>query len=207
MWLNICCAGVAMYQWACTEPDESGQRYIPSVRDRDALTVDTAGEELNIYSLPKNLCEACYGRVVEIEYCYRYNNMMAGPAVFNWTVLILKQQSISQSSLTIRDIIAIESHSNSTNCTESGMCCDVTGVNRNLKLSRDFAFGVTGPSQGNTHSASLLGFHESQTQYRVNTTQISISGQTLLVCSRIHNAPVVQRGLHMLWFVLGTSLI
>ena len=200
MLICIIDTGVAQYQWACTEPDEAGLRYIPDVRDRDLLTATTAEDQLNVYLLPQNLSEACYGRIVEIEYCYQYNTTMSGPAVFKWTVLISKQQLSSQ-NYRITDRIVIESHSNSTNCTKAGMCCDVTRVNRNLNLSINFVFGVTGPSQGNTHSATLLGFHESASpQYHVNTVQQSGAGQNV---STLPSTPVVQRGLRMLWFVIS----
>ena len=192
---------LSIYQWACTEPNEAGQRYVPSARDRGAVTTGTLTEHLNIYPLPQNLSEACYGRIVEIEYCYQYDTTLIGPAVFKWTVLILEQQTMSQSEFTITDRIVIESHSNSANCTKAGMCCDVTRVNRNLNLSRNFIFGVTGPSQGNAHSATLLGFHESASpQYHVNTVQQSGSGQNV---STLPSTPVLQRGLLMLWFVIG----
>ena len=41
--------GVAQYEWACTAPNDAGQRYIPSERDHNALTVTTIGGTLNIY--------------------------------------------------------------------------------------------------------------------------------------------------------------
>ena len=191
--------GVTQYQWACTEPDEAGQRYVPSARDRDVLTGTTAEDQLSVYLLPQNLSEACYGRIVEIEYCYQYNTTMSGPAVFKWTVLISKKQLSSQ-NYRITDRIVIESHSNNTNCTEAGMCCDVTRVNRNLNLSSDFVFGVTGPSQGNTHNATLLGFHDALPQYLVNTVQQGAAGRNV---STLPSTPVCQRGLRMLWFVIG----
>ena len=177
---------------------------MPSARDRGAVTTGTLTEHLNIYLLPQNLSEACYGRIVKLEYCYQYDTSVSGPAVFNWTVLILEQQTLSQSGFTIIDRIVIESHSNIANCIEVGMCCDVTRVNRNLNLSRNFIFGVTGPSQGNTHSALLLGFHEhTSPQYVVNTVLLSSDGLSLSVGSTLPSAQVDQRGLRMLWFVIG----
>ena len=198
-------AGVAVYQWACTEPDEAGLRYIPNVRDCDvSQTAVTAEDQLNVYLFPQNLSDACYGRIVEIEYCYQYSTTMIGPAVFNWTVLILEQQTMSQSGFTITDRIVIESHSNSANCTETGMCCDITRVSRNLNLLRNFVFGVTGPSQENTHSATLLGFHDTALpQYLVNTVLLYSAGLSLSVGSTLPTTPVAQRGLRMLWFVIG----
>ena len=199
MLICIIYTGVAQYQWTCTEPDEAGLRYIPNVRDHDVLTATTAEDQLNVYLLPQNLSEACYGRIVEIEYCYQYSNTVSGPAVFNWTVLISKEQLSSQ-NYRITDRMVIESHSNSANCTKTGMCCDVTRVNRNLNLSRNFVFGVTGPSQGKTHSATLLGFHGALPQYQINTVQQSGAGQNV---STLPSTPVLQRGLRMLWFVIG----
>ena len=39
--------GVAQYEWACTAPNDAGQRYIPSERDRNVLTATTDGNTLN----------------------------------------------------------------------------------------------------------------------------------------------------------------
>ena len=200
--------GVAQYQWACTESDEAGLRYVPSARDRDVVTVDTAEDQLSVYHLPQNLCKACYGKVIKIQYCYRYNTMMTEPAVFNWTVLLLKEQNMSQiggqSMLRITDRIIIESHSNSINCTE-GICCDETRVNESLNLSNKNSFGVTGPSQGNIHSATLLGFADSLSKYQVNITLLNSAEYNLSVGSTltVRHDSVVPRGLRMLWFVIG----
>ena len=82
------CTGAAQYQWTCTEPDDDGRRYIPSVRDRGELTVGTQAEVLYVYHVG-NLTENCHGEVTAIEYCYQYDSSGEGEAVFNWTVLIL----------------------------------------------------------------------------------------------------------------------
>ena len=39
--LISCCTGVAQYQWACTEPDTAGRRYVPSARERNVDTATT----------------------------------------------------------------------------------------------------------------------------------------------------------------------
>ena len=63
--------------------------------------------------------------------------------------------------------------------TSNGMrrCCNVEQIS-GFNLSVDFVFGVTGPSQGNTHSASLLGCHVSLSQYIVDTQQRVSAGQS-----------------------------
>ena len=196
--------GSAMYKWNCTEPDADGWRYIPSVRDRNVLTATTVGNRLNIYQLPANLCENCYGRIVAIEFCYQFSTTERGPAMFNWTVLILAK---SGSHFVILDTISIESCSDVANCSESGKCCDVTNVTIHLNLTRKFTFGVTESSQGNTHSASLLGYHDTLPQYRVGTVQLNNAGLSLSIGSTVPNVPVVQRGLRQLWFVVGIVII
>ena len=64
-------------------------------------------------------------------------------------------------------------------------------------------FGVTGSAQGNTHGATLLGFHDSLTQYHVDTVHLSRAAVTLSVGSAVPSTPVVMRGLRTLWFVIG----
>ena len=195
--------GSAMYRWNCTEPDADGWRYIPGIRDRNVPTVATVGHELLIYQLPPNLCKNCYGRVVAIEYCYQFSTTEKGSAVFNWTVLILEKR---RSYFTILDTISIESCSDVVNCSEPGKCCDVTYISTDINLTRNFTFGVTGSSQRNTHSASLLGYHDSQLNaslYKVNTVKISTAGLSLSVNSTVSSVPNVKQGLRMLWFVIG----
>ena len=188
-----------MYKWNCTEPDADGLRYIPSLRDHNVLSATTVGNELNIYQLPANLCENCYGRVVGIEYCYQFSTTAAGPAVFNWTVLILEKR---HSEFTILDTISIESCSDVANCSEPGKCCDVTNSFTHLNLTRKFTFGVTESSEGNTHNASLLGFADARSQYRVNTTKLGSAGLSLSVGSDVPSVQVAQTGIRMLWFVV-----
>ena len=179
---------------------------MPSVRNRDVLTTATSANEINIYEVDA-LNEACSGEVTAIEYCYRYDVSGAGEAVFNWTVLILEDTGASNFMIT--NSYAIESHLNSSssvNCSAASSgrkdCCDVDQIN-GFNLPDNFVFGVTGPSQGNTHSATLLGFHDTVTQYVVNTTQLARAGPTLSEGSTVPSTPVVQRGLRMLWFVIG----
>ena len=196
---------VCQYQWACTEPNENGQRYIPSERDRDVTTAITDGNTLLIYHVP-NLDADCYDPVTAIEYCYRYRSSDGtGPVTFNWTVLILEDAG---NNFVINSTYVIQSrHSQgSANCTISGQgqvtCCDVTNIER-FNLPTDFIFGVTESAQGNTHGATLLGYHDIFPQLRVNTVLLTKAGLTLSVGSTIHSSPPQQRGLRMLWFVIG----
>ena len=142
-----------------------------------------------------------------IEYCYQYDVGGAGEAVFNWTVLIL--EDTAGSNFRITNSYTIESRpdsSSSVNCGDGSSgrkeCCDVDQIN-GFNLPENFVFGVTGTSQGNTHSATLLGYFDTLPQYQVNTVIRSGTGQSLSVGSTVPSTPVVQRGLRMLWFVIG----
>ena len=86
------------------------------------------------------------------------------------------------------------------------VCCDRTNIER-FNLSMNFIFGVTESTQGNTHGATLLGFHDTLSQYRVNSVVLNRFELTLSVGSTIHSSPTVQRGLRMLWFVIGEFTI
>ena len=93
----------------------------------------------------------------------------------------------------------------SASCTNSGgqfTCCDVTDI-ESFDLPMNFIFGVTESAQGNTHEATLLGFSDALSQYRVNSVLLVKAGLTLSVGSPIRNSPPVPRGLRMLWFVIG----
>ena len=66
-------------------------------------------------------------------------------------------------------IIQSRPSENSANCTSTEdlqtICsCDVTII-ESFELPMNFIFGVTESSQGNTHSAALLGFSEALPQY------------------------------------------
>ena len=204
---SCCCIGGAQYQWNCTEPDNQGRRYIPSVRGRGELTDTTSPSELNVYHVG-NLTENCHGEVNAIEYCYQYNNSGEGEAVFNWTVLILESES--SGNFRITNLHIIESHPNSLNaenCTEgkgTGLrrCCDMKSVNSFI-LPIDFVFGVTASAQGNTHGATLLQFADALPQYHIHTVLLIRDAITLSVGSTIPNTSVVMSGLRMLWFVTG----
>ena len=150
----------------------------------------------------------CLGEVSAIEYCYQYTVGGQGEAIFNWTVLILENSQ--GDNFMITNLYAIDSRPDSLDsgsCMDinNGMrrCCDVEQIS-GFDLPVDFMFGVTGPSQGNTHSASLLGCHESLSQYIVDTQQRVSDGLSLSVGSTLSNdIQVVQRGLRQLWFVIG----
>ena len=64
---------ICQYQWNCTAPNENGQQYLPSVRERDATSTSTFSDILYIYCIP-NLDGDCYGPVTAIEYCYWYSS-------------------------------------------------------------------------------------------------------------------------------------
>ena len=199
-------AGVAQYQWACSEPNDAGQRYIPSERDRDVVTSTTIANTVNIYRV-ESLNGNCLGEVTAIEYCYEYTVSGQGEAVFNWTVLILENSQ--GGNFIITNLYAIDSRpdfldSGSCMNTSSGTrrCCDVEQIN-GFNLSVNFVFGVTGPSQGNTHSASLLGFSDALPQYRVTVVILNSAVLSLSVGSTVPSVPLVQRGLRMLWLVTG----
>ena len=203
---------VCRYEWACTEPDENGERYVPSERYRGASSVTTDGNLLHIYRVP-NLDASCYGPVTAIEYCYRYRSLAgSGQVTFNWTVLILEDTG---SNFMINNTYTIQSRPSegSASCTNSGSfigkiytCCDVTNIKR-FDLPMNFIFGVTESAQGNSHGAALLGHREGifYLQHRVGTILVSKDSVALSVGSTftIPSAPPNPGGLRMLWFVIG----
>ena len=180
------------------------------MRDRDVLTLPTNSAELYVYHVG-NLTENCHDEVTAIEYCYQYNSG-GGEDVFNWTVLILESEPGSR-NFQITNIHVIESHRNAGNCVNvSGgipqMKCCIKSVN-GFVLPMNFAFGVTGSAQGNTHGAMLLGFHWSLSQYDVNTAQIprSVVEQrasiTVGSMFTLEENQFTNGSLRMLWFVVG----
>jgi hypothetical protein len=194
--------GAAKYNWSCTESDDEGCRYIPSItlRDHEGVQHAATGNELYIYRLPE-LNAPCYGRVIAIEYCYQFNDTTVGPAVFNWIVLILEE---SNHSLEIIDTVTIKScELDATSCTRGQpLCCDVINI-ENFYLPINFTFGVIESSQGNNAGATLLGFADSLPQYQVDVMLINRAEVTLSVGSTIRNRVTVPRGIRMLWFVIG----
>ena len=204
-------AGIAQYEWACSEPDAHGERSIPSVRDvgSNVLTTTTVGDVVNIYRV-QNLNGECYlGEVSAIGFCYQYNATEAGEAVFNWTVLIFEETVV----FTIARIYVIESRPNSLSggdCENvSGgraECCDREYIRSFNLQTNNFVYGVTESARGNTHGATLLGFSDDellQPDYIVNTVPIPKTGQNISVGSTLPKLQGVQRGLRMLWFVIG----
>ena len=199
--------GDAQYRWACTEPDDNGRRYIPSERGSlDAVTDTTNINELNVYRVG-DLTANCGGEVTAIEYCYEYNINGVGDAVFDWTVFILEDAGTT--SFRITNLYHIVSHPDSLSegrCTGSGntgKCCDSDNIS-GFTLPMNFAFGVTRSSRGNTHGATLLGFHPSESQYLVDTLLLNRPGMSLSVGSAVMSStPAVQRGIRMLGFVIG----
>ena len=198
-----------MYQWNCTAPNENGQRYIPSDRDRDAFTSRTYGNQLYVYSF-SNLDTSCYGPVTAIEYCYRYNvSTESGTFAFNWTVLVLEDAG---SNFVINRTYFIESHGSvgSADCilsnTDQMTCCDVINI-ESFDLPMVFIFGVTESAQGNTNNAELLGFADPLPQFQVGTLILSKAALNLSVGSSVPRSILVTRGVRMLWFVIGNEVM
>ena len=208
----------AQYQWNCSVPDDNGERYIPGIEigfERNILTVPTAVDEVTMNRVQNRISQTeCTGEVTAIEFCYRYSAAGQGEPVFNWTVLILEENS---NSFTITRIITIESHPsllNEGHCTNVGEgqveCCDREDFNSFSAVTNNnimFVFGVTESAQGNTHNATLLGVHESQHEYRVFALSISTIGQTIAVGSTLPKPRGGNnRGLKLLRFVIGKLL-
>jgi hypothetical protein len=180
------------------------------VRTRDpGATSATPDNILYIYPVP-TLDTSCYDHdpVTAIEYCYRYSTSAgSGQVAFNYTVLILedapRNQFLINSTYTIQSLGSVDS----PHCTNSGAqvtCCDVTTI-ENFILPSNFIFGVIQSAQGNTPGVTLLGFHESE--YGVDVVQLNRAEVTLTVGSTIlNNRQTVQRGIRMLWFVIGKLL-
>jgi hypothetical protein len=213
-------AGVAQYHWNCSEPDEDDEeRYIPGIKidfesprdiPAEIVTQTTAGDSLTMYRV-RNLNANCTREAVTaIEYCYQYDTEGEGEAVFNWTVLILKETNV----FTITRTIAIESRPDSLDenyCRDAGeeliACCDREDISSfKFRASTMFNFGVTESAQENTHNATLLGLHESQNEFIVDTLQLSATGQNISVGSTLTRPQGAPRGLRLLRFVIGMVL-
>ena len=176
----------------------------------NVLTSTTNGDVINLYRV-QSLNAECYGEVTAIEFCYQYNTIGQGEAVFNWTVLIFEETDV----FTVRKVYVLESHPDSLKeCVNIGggraECCD-REVIEGFDLQNSFIFGVTESAQGNTAGATLLGFFDDaaftvQPEYVVFTLQIGNVGLNLSVGSTLPRPGGVQRGLRMLWFVTGTPL-
>ena len=175
----------------------------------NVLTSITDGHSINLFRV-QNLNVDCSGEVIAIEFCYQYYiTIEPGEAIFfNWTVLILEETNV----FTITRIITIESHPKSLGrdyCMDVGggqvACCDREYISNLNFQTNSFIFGVTESARGNTHDATLLGFHESQLEYSVDTLQISATELSIAVGSNLRKPGVLQRGLRMLWFVIGKS--
>ena len=203
------------YQWNCSEPNKHGERYIPGAREypSDVEINVINGHEIRLHRV-ENLTVECTGEVTAIEYCYQYYSIEPGEAIFNWTVLFLKEES---DSFKITKVHSIESHPNSlpendcqndTRVPGTIRCCDrenITSFDLDLQMN-DFIFGVTESAQGNTHNAALLGFH-SLPEYNVDTMLVSKAGlmMNISVGYTLPKPSGARRGLHMLWFVIGKS--
>ena len=203
---------VAQYHWNCSVPDGRGERYIPGIQrgfDSNNIVTATPGDSLMMYRVQNLNADCTREAVTAIEFCYQYTDTVGpGEPVFNWTVVILEETNV----FTITRIIAIESHPNElddNDCTdgEEGKqvaCCDREDISSfNFQRSDMFVFGVTESAQGNTYGATLLGIHESQAEYIVDTSTISATGQNISVGSTLPRPGLTVRGLRLLWFVIG----
>ena len=197
-------------------PNESGEWYIPGFTRLDfesnVPVVATAGDSIHWYRV-QNLNAECFGEVTAIDFCYRYTTTGDGEAVFNWTVLILDE---SAEAFTTTRIYTIESHPdtlyNETECVhndDEAYCCDREYISNFDVEKNSFVFGVIESSQGNTHGATLMGFHDSLSpmpllsQYRVDTLQFSAIGRTIDIGSSLPKPAVGELGLRLLQFVVG----
>ena len=205
-------AGAAQYQWNCSVPNESGEWYIPGFTRPDfesnVLVVATAGDSIHWYRV-QNLNAECFGEVTAIDFCYRYTTTGEGEAVFNWTVLILDENA---EAFTITRIYTIESHpdasSSEAECVYNddeaiANCCDREYISNFNVETNNFVFGVIESAQGNTHRATLMGFHDSLSQYIVDTLQLSATGRTVDIGSALPKPDVRPLGLRLLQFVVG----
>ena len=188
-------------------------RYIPGIqKDYEILSnvpiISTARDVVHLYRVQNLNADCTREPVTAIEFCYQYNRDGPGEAVFNWTVLILEETSV----FTITRIIAIESHPDEANCVDTGEgeveCCDWEYITNFQTNNNMFIFGVVESAQGNTHEATLLEFHDSRDEYRVDTLLVSRSaiGQSISVGSTLLKPGVVQRGLLLLRFIIGIVL-
>ena len=171
------------------------------MRIRDpSLTSITLNHVLYIYHVP-TLDTSCYGTVTAIEYCYRYTQAVAvsGQVTFSYTVLIL--EDVPGNNFLINRTYNIQSHGSvgSPHCNRSGnevTCCDMTNI-ENFILPSNFIFGVI----TNTNGVMLLEFQD--TEYGVDVVVISGAGMNLSVGSTVPSGQTEQRGIRMLWFVIG----
>ena len=169
----------------------------------------TGGSILHIYRVG-DLSASCYGLVTAIEYCYRYtNNDGSGQATFNWTVLILEDTGSNDFVINNKHFIVSHPSGGSATCTSGGGsstdCCDVTTI-ESFDLPMNFIFGVTESAQGNTHSATLLGYFETQEQFQFTVSTIQVAKDNILtlpVGSTVPQGAAPVRGLRMLWFIIG----
>ena len=166
-----------------------------------------------------NLSTECTGEVTAIVYCYRYYSNVQGEVVFNWTVLFFNN---NHERFEITRIDNIESRPSSlprsdcwvnTSVPGTVKCCDRKNIS-NFTLDpqmalNDFIFGVTESAQGNSHNTTLLGFHSSLLQYRVDTMTVSKAGiqNDISVGYALPRPSVAKRGLLMLWFVIGKLVL
>ena len=186
-------------------PGGHGERYIPGIQrgfDSNNIIV-TAEDSIKMYRVRNLNADCTREAVTAIEFCYQYDTDGPGEAVFNWTVLILEEISM----FTITRIITIESYPDGLVCMDGVggrvECCDREYINSFNIQTNTFAFGVTESVQGNTHGATLLGVHESQPEYVVDTLIISAIGQSISVGSTLPRSGGTLRGLRLLWFVIG----
>lgn len=158
-----------------------------------------------------HLDENCYnGDVSAVRYCYQYEPTSASDAVFNLTVLVLNGDLIVNSfTITTRPV---SGHAGETcynipqDPQKKRICCDVTHLSPAFNLpKKNFTFGVTVSSQGNTNNATLLGFHDSLPKYLVETILFPRADKELRIGSRLQteNKQPMTVGVRCLWFIIG----
>ena len=193
--------------WKCANMSQ-GQKSLPDIQQELVLTQPKEQSIIGsfyLFHLPSHLSTSCNGVLSALKYCYQYENttISVNEAVFNWTVSIVDKDFV------IVEKIAIESHPSELNCHKHNgqqICCDTTQVIDLVEVPKEkFAFGVTASAQGNTHSATLLAFHGSLSEYLVNASIFPRVNQVLTKGSRLNvDARLVSPvGIRYLWFLIG----
>ena len=162
------------HNWNCTysPSDHLVQNSIDGCFNGQVLLSESVGEILYIFDMLP-----CDGSVTKIEYCYRYNRVLAAHDVmFNLTVVILNSEYTI-----IHTFYAVSRASEAVNCINidqnSIKCCDVTPINAFYLPSERFAFGVTASDES---EANLLAYHESASNvFTINALQLSKAGLSL----------------------------
>ena len=161
------------------------------------------------------LDDSCSDTVTSIRFCYEYNTSGIGAdnkqLAFDWTVLTF---TLENNDFKVARTYRIVSSPQSLACTGSDgqqICCDETTVDKFDIPRSDFIFGITksDTNMSNT-AATLLMYHSSFDEYRVNTRQLARRGRNFTQGTSIplREVPSPERiGLHCLWFISGEGSI